>query len=1108
MSTKKTYWKGYSEKNQTPTFVESSQKEFQEDIPVDEFLSSEGVNDLKSGRRDFLKFMGFSVAAATLASCEAPVIKSIPYVNKPEEITPGVANWYSSTYYDGNDFANVLVKSREGRPIWLKGKKDGFTAGGLIPRISTSILNLYNSDRLENPRKNKADVTWDECDNEIKNKLKDIANSNGKIRILTNTVISPSTNAVIEDFIGAYSNVNPESEQSPDIKHIQYDAKSYNGIRIANQNSFGTPAIPYYHFDKAKVIVSISTDFISNWLLPSKYSTDYSKSRKPENGWMSKHYQFESVYSLTGANADYRAQIKPSQEGITASSILSVLKGGKSSNLLSEATIANIEKCVSDLKENKGNSLVVSGSNDPNIQTIVNAINIELENYGATISTDKSLNLFQANDNEVKELVNEIESNEVQALIVYGSNPIYSLPDGAALAESLQKIPLTISLSEYEDETASLCKFVCPDHNYLESWCDHEPINGHVSIQQPIIRPLYNTRQAQESLLVWAGLAERGVNESQAFYKYIKNNWSDNSIGNQEDYLTFTEFWNWTVHNGYVNHSNDNSEGLNTSSYNGDVSSCEKAVKNAAASTGDWEYIVYQKELGLGNHAANPWLQELPDSITKVVWDNYVTMAPADCYELFNINTNDPKASWDGIHLGQEEKAFMVSLSANGSEIKLPVYPLPGQTRGTVGVSFGYGRGENGEKIGKGAFQCDDKGNHLVQVVDGEDRYVPIGANGFKLASFSGNNLSYNGVAEISLLEERYALASTQTHHTIMGRTSIVKETSYDFWKANSNNKESYNEKIKLHSHKEGGHSEVDATSFSLWDEHPVENVGHRWGMSIDLSSCNGCGVCITACHSENNVPVVGKDEVRRSRDMHWLRMDRYFSSIEDDNRKEWAEAKHKGDFDYAKLEVPEDNPSVVFMPMLCQHCNHAPCETVCPVAATTHSNEGLNMMTYNRCIGTRYCANNCPYKVRRFNWFNYRDYRKFKNVNPNQDEMARLVLNPDVVVRSRGVMEKCSFCIQSIQEAKLTAKKESRVLVDGDVKCACGDACPNDCITFGDWNDPNSNIRKVSESDRAYQALEEVGVKPNIWYQVKVRNVDEENSVAQLTNEEHHNEH
>jgi molybdopterin-containing oxidoreductase family iron-sulfur binding subunit len=337
-----------------------------------------------------------------------------------------------------------------------------------------------------------------------------------------------------------------------------------------------------------------------------------------------------------------------------------------------------------------------------------------------------------------------------------------------------------------------------------------------------------------------------------------------------------------------------------------------------------------------------------------------------------------------------------------------------------------------------------------------------------------------------------------------MGRTSIFRETDLDT--VTNGNKEDYNPAHELHVHTKGHGEHVNATDVSLWEEHPVEFVGHRWGMSVDLTSCNGCGVCIVACHSENNVPVVGKDEIRRARDMHWLRMDRYFSSIDDDARARWQKDKRAegNDWSYANLEVPEDNPTVAFMPMMCQHCNHAPCETVCPVAATTHSNEGLNMMAYNRCIGTRYCGNNCPYKVRRFNWFNYRDYRKFKHVNNSQDEMARMVLNPDVTVRSRGVMEKCSFCIQSIQEAKLTAKKESRVLVDGDIKCACGDACPNDCITFGDWNDESSEVRRLTDpkaenaqADRAYQALEEIGVKPNVWYQVKVRNVEESAEVA-----------
>ena len=1101
MSKTKTYWKGYDEKHQTPEFAVSSKNEFREDIPVDEFLSTDGLEDLKTGRRDFLKYMGFSVAAATLASCESPVIKSIPYANKPEEITPGVANWYSSSYYDGNDFANLLVKSREGRPIWLKGKKDGYTQGGLIPRISTSILNLYNSSRINGPIFNNNPESWTDIDSKLVAKLNDIAAKNGKVRILSNTIISPSTKAVIDEFIKKYSLSNSnETELGCDIKHVEYDVQSYYGIRKANKNIFGENFIPNYDFSKAKTIVSINSDFICNWLLPSKFSTDYSKTRKPENGWMSKHFHFESVLSLTGANSDYRAKIKPSEEILVASSILNKLNGESTNTSFSDDTNQKLDAAVASLIENKANSLVVAGSNDPNVQMLVNKINYKLENYGNTIDTNNTVNLFNANDEEVETFHNELINGELDGVLFYGVNPVYSLPNSDKTSNAIKKLELSVSFSEYLDETSSLCNFVCPDHNYLESWCDLNPVDNHYSIQQPLIRPLYNTRQSQESLLVWSGIVQRSNSESQAFYDFIKKYWLENNIGNQNSYSGFTDFWNWTVHNGFTN-QDENSEILELI-YNDYPIEIPNLSENK-----DWEFVIYQKELGVGHHAANPWLQELPDAISKIVWDNYITMSPSDCYKLFEIDTSNSKSAWDGIHLGQEEKAFVATVNVNDIDIKLPVYPLPGQTSGTVGIAMGYGRGENSEDIGKAAFQSDEFGNHLA---DENGALVPVGANAFKFCSFKDGFLNYNGFAKVSATDERYALASTQTHHTIMGRTSIVKETTYDFWKNNHEfNQESYNPKVKLHSHSEGGHSEVNATEYSLWDEHPVENVGHRWGMSIDLSSCNGCGVCITACHSENNVPVVGKDEVRRSRDMHWLRMDRYFSSIEDDNRKNWVSSdKVEGDFDYGKLEVPDDNPSVVFMPMLCQHCNHAPCETVCPVAATTHSNEGLNQMTYNRCIGTRYCANNCPYKVRRFNWFNYRDYRKFKNFNPNQDQMARMVLNPDVVVRSRGVMEKCSFCVQGIQAAKLTAKKEGRKLVDGEVMSACGDACPNDCITFGDWNDPESKIRKVSGSDRAYQALEEIGVKPNIWYQLKVRNIEDDIAMNVVPNESHSEHH
>ena len=444
MSKTKTYWKGYSEKHQTPEFSISSQKEFQDDVPVDEFLGSDGIDDLKTGRRDFLKFMGFSVAAATLASCESPVIKSIPYVNKPEEITPGVSNWYSSAYYDGNDFANVLVKSREGRPIWLKGKRESFTQGGLIPRVSTSILNLYNSSRLNGPSVNKSSDSWSSIDKEILKKLNNLKDKNGSVRIVSNTIISPSTKSVIQDFINKFS-PSDDSVSGCNIKHIEYDAQSYYGIRKANENIFGKGFIPSYDFTKAKTIVSINADFICNWLLPSKFSTDFSKARKPENGWMSKHFQFESVLSLTGANSDVRVKIKPSEEILVASSILSSLNNQNSNSSLNEATNEKIQSAVKSLLENKGNSLVVAGSNDPNVQMLVNKINYQLNNYGTTIDVDNEINLFNGNDEEVDSFQKDLLSGKIDGVIFYGVNPVYSMSNGSEISEAISKLDFSVS---------------------------------------------------------------------------------------------------------------------------------------------------------------------------------------------------------------------------------------------------------------------------------------------------------------------------------------------------------------------------------------------------------------------------------------------------------------------------------------------------------------------------------------------------------------------------------------------------------------------------------------------------------------------------------------
>lgn len=1092
MSMNKTYWKGLDEKYQTEDFVEKSKQEFPDELPVEEFVSNAGAEDFKTGRRDFLKFLGFGVAAATLASCETPVIKSVPYVNKPEEITPGVANWYASTFYDGNDFANILVKAREGRPIWIKGNKShGFTKGGITPRINASVLSLYNSERLQHPRNHGKDVSWTDTDTNITNQLKTIASTGGKIRILSNTLASPSTYAAIEEF---------KMVLGGDIELVEYDTISYSAIRKANEKSFGSPILPDYDFSKAKTVVSIDADFMSNWLLPTKFNTDFGQTRKPENGWMSRYFHFESTMSLSGANADYRTMIKPSQQGAIAAAILRHLGGADLGIELDDHLDKAAAKAAKSLAKHKGQSLVVAGANDIGTQSVVNTINNLLGNYGQTIDVQRPLMLKNGDDARVQQLAGEVIAGKVDALLLYNVNPVYSLPNGEAFGDALKEITLTVSFSQFEDETASRCTYICPDHNYLESWNDFNPKAGVYSIQQPLIRPLFNTRQAQESLLVWTGKAERGDKESKVYYNYMRELWTNYGFPSQNEYGTPEEYWNWSVHNGIS--YNGTQETTVTPFIDGSAETAG-SIQSVMGTTSNspFELVTYATgELGDGQYAANPWLQELPNAITKVTWDNYITMSVKDVCKVFDIpyNAENPIKTYNAMHIAQEEKAYVATVKVGENELKLPVYPLPGQAPGTIGVALGYGRGAGEEKIGKAAYQValDQKGEYLLE----GGKKVPIGGNAFRLTSFNNNQLHYFAGAEVSSTAERYSLACTQTHHTIMGRRSVLKETDLDTFL--HGHKNDYNHPHELHVHTKGGETHIPVSEVSLWDEHPVEHVGHRWGMSIDLTSCNGCGVCIVACQSENNVPVVGKDEVRRNRDMAWLRMDRYFSSVDDEARAAYDKNPKNGDFSYDNLEVPEESPSVTFMPMLCQHCNHAPCETVCPVAATTHSNEGLNMMAYNRCIGTRYCGNNCPYKVRRFNWFNYRDYKKFEKVNPTHDELARLVLNPDVVVRSRGVMEKCSFCVQRIQEGKLNAKSELRPVVDGDVITACSDACPSEAITFGDWNDTSSKIRTLSGSNRAYQALEEVGVKPNIWYQVNVRNTETDMIAADADHE------
>jgi MoCo/4Fe-4S cofactor protein with predicted Tat translocation signal len=1104
MATKK-YWKGLEELNNSPEFVQNAQNEFAEQVPVEAFLSDSNLTE-KNGtnRRDFLKFLGFSVTAASLAACETPVNKAIPYVVKPEEITPGVANWYASTYYDGNDYAAVIVKTREGRPIKIEGNElSKVTMGGTNARVQASILSLYDSSRLTGPTANGASATWSDVDKEIGNKLAAISAKGGAIRILSSTIISPSTKAVIADFSARY----------PSTKLVTYDAVSYSGIAKANAQTFGQALIPSYHFNKAEVIVSIGADFLANWLSPIEYAKQYSKTRKVSKNHqkMSKHYHFESNLSLTGSNADERQPVKVSEQGkvvVNLYNAVAKIVGGSTISSTTLACDATIAKAAKELAENRGKSLVVSGSNDTNVQLVVNAINQLLGNYGKTIDVENPSYLHQGDDAAFAELVAEMAKGKVDALITYNTNPVYTAPASLKFAEAYNKVKLKISFADRADETASLANYICPDHNFLESWNDYNPKKAHYSLSQPTITPLFaasnsGTRQAQETLLLWAGVASD-------YHAYIQKTWQQSVFPMQGKHMSFTGFWNRSLHDGAVEvgkgpevevaetvtdsaaviapiaimeatdepkkeaapakkeEKKEEKPSELTEFTPANLSSIAKKLN--AAQGGAFELALYEKVgIGNGTQANNPWLQELPDPISKVTWDNYVTMCPSDMAGKYKMMER------------QDREASLVNVTVNGVTIKLPVVPQPGQATGTVGIALGYGR---------------DKAGKLSTQVDGV-----IGQNAYPFVSIENGTMVYAALnATVENANETTEIAGTQIHHTMMGR-EIVKETVLGAYQKN-NKAGNHDEMMVTHSGK------VKAATIDLWNEH--EKLGHRWGMTIDLNSCIGCAACVVSCTAENNVAVVGKQMVMQTREMHWLRIDRYYSS---DMSKAVAEEKGVGAIDmYLEMENPASlNPKVVFQPIMCQHCNHAPCETVCPVLATNHSSDGLNAMAYNRCVGTRYCANNCPFKVRRFNWFNYNENPDF-SFNPTQDDLGRMVLNPDVVVRSRGVMEKCSMCVQRIQGGKLEAKKAGRKLVDGDVRMACAQACPTNAIIFGDLNDETSEIAILrKEDERNYFILEEIGVKPTVSYLTKVRNIEggeEEGHGGHESHEGHEEKH
>ena len=1044
MSEKK-YWKSFGELNLTESYVKDTESEFREELPT-EGADGNGLLDGKTPRRDFLKYLGFSTAAATLAaSCEMPVRKVIPYLNKPENMVPGVADYYATTFTSGGDTISIVAKVRDGRPIKLEGNElSPITKGGTSARVQASILDLYDTARLRYPVQMNQGVPQQVTSLEAFDKLvmDSMAGQQGIIVLLTPTITSVTTKQVIADCLSKYQG----------SRHVQYDADSFSGMLQANEASYGHRAIPSYHFDEAKVIVSLGADFLGTWLSPIEYSRQYVQGRKIDEKApaMNRHYQFESMLSLTGSNADERVSHKPSETAAVALALLAALGGSTNAPALPEKLKAGVAKAAKDLKKNRGKALVVSGSNNVHVQTIVNAINEAVGANGTTITWD-ALNLTrQGIDADFTMLVSDMNAGKVSTLLLVDVNPVYDHPASKQFKAGLAKVKTTVSFSGRLDETTEQCKYVLPSPHFLERWGDAEAKTGHISLQQPVIAPLFLTRPFEDSLLIWSG------NKS-TYDDLFKTYWTT-KLGSQEGYEK-------ALQDGVIERVSATAPITSASTaYSAAFVTAAVSELSSLKKGGKYELVIYQQvSMGVGAQSNNPWLLELPDPITRATWDNFAMVSPNFIKEQYGLDLNDRNQA-DNFESHPERQ--VVKLKANGFETSIPVMAVPGMPDGVFAIAVGYGRQ---------SADANNTGNYIGRAA------VDAGKNVFPFAWNNGTTIEWM-VTDVSMekTDDVYKVAQVQIHGSYEGRTSVIKElTLADFEKAPNEIMEDREKEAA----KFGGleNYEKEGTLYPYYDK-----PGIHWGMSIDLNSCVGCGACVVACHAENNVSIVGKNEVLRYHDMHWMRIDRYFTG-------NLADA---------------DSIQTVFQPMLCQHCDNAPCENVCPVSATNHSSEGMNQMVYNRCIGTRYCANNCPFKVRRFNWEDYTGADSFPN---NQDEkgvgelndavlmmnddLTRMVLNPDVTVRSRGVMEKCSFCAQRLQDGKLKAKKENRVLEDSDIKTSCQQSCPTEAIVFGNINNSKSAISKsrMGNEHRLYHVLEELHVLPNITYLAKVRNPESE---------------
>ncbi len=1042
------YWLSLEQWSQDKNFqkLAGSDKEFLHPVPSEK----EGL-DLWE-RREFLQLMAAGMALASFGCVRRPTEKIVPYIKRPEDVSLGKDSLYSSSYYDGEEGFGILVKTREGRPIKIEGNKEHpVNKGGLSARAHSHILSLYDPERLKDPQQNlfndkksnreKIRAQYLSADTEIIKHLQK-NKSEKKTALLTGEWPSPSSEHLLKEFCKKTS-----------CSHFVWNPLNHSTMESAQKLCYGKALVPRFALDRAQLILSINCDFLGTWLYPTEFNHLYSKGRKA-NRDMNRLIVFESLLSLTGTNADWRFRIKPSeqldlvlslthdliQKGFVKGKWPSHLKVPSAPYKAFHIDKKSWDQLIQALWENKGQSLVLAGDqqggrDSKSLQIAVSWLNHLLGNDGYTVDYRHSYNSWSWANRNIEELIKNLEQEKTDTLIIHRTNPLYTYPDKERLKSAIQKAKLIIYTGDREDETGRWAHYILPDHHDLEKWSDWEFQKGTLSVQQPTIRPLYRTRAFEDTLIKWVGLlAEKTKSvkkfEEKSWYEYLKKNMSTNTK------VGFS--WNNFLKTGvYIEKPEQRESRFPARSFNSSALSAIVPSSEAEHDKkGEYELLLYSTSgLKDGALANVSWLQEFPDPVTKICWDNYLCVSPSDARKRNwkegqvvkviksrgilkkreSASVAFKQTSEDMKDISEKEK-----LAGNSAEkvISVPVHIQPGQADGVLALALGYGR----ERAGKVANR--------------------VGVSAWPLAEISvdGQMIFHSSSTRIESTSKKVSLANTQGHHSMEGRQIIVETTLKKYLK---------NPGGAIHRHK----------MFSLWSSHQYPK--HKWGMVIDLNSCTGCSACVVACQSENNIPNVGKDLVLQGREMHWIRVDRYY----------------KGD---------PKSPETLHQPVVCMHCDNAPCETVCPVAATVHSDEGTNDMIYNRCVGTRYCANNCPYKVRRFNWFNYA--RKV-------EKPLNMAMNPDVTVRSRGVMEKCTFCLHRIRSAQAQAKLENRELKDGDVQTACQQSCPTGAIVFGDLKDKSSEVYRLFTREDSYSLLEELNTQPAVRYQVKVRNKDDSSS-------------